>query len=105
MPKRPVFGSIGQFLEVLRAARQARREGAQSVGLFGSRRRGDYKKEDADADVMVVREGASNLGHYDFKENDVHVVTTPPTIEGDSANSQALRKMREETRWLWKKKE
>ena len=101
----PIFDSISQLFAFLGVVREEKKKGAEAVGVFGSRRRGDHKIGKSDVDVMVTQEGVSNYGEYEFGgEEGINVVRTPPVVEGEKPNDVELRKMREETRWVWSRK-
>ena len=53
------FDNRTHYFEVLNTARQARREGADRVALFGSRLRGEHTPNESDTDILIVKEGTS----------------------------------------------
>ena len=61
------FDNRTHYFEVLNTARQARREGADRVALFGSRLRGEHTPNESDTDILIVKEGTSAYGEYDWR--------------------------------------
>lgn len=101
--KHRIFDSPAQAAEFRRVVEQEREKaGTKRIGLFGSRERGDQIAGKSDIDVMVEREGAPNVGVYEYRgsRRDINVVTVPPTVEGESTNSKFLNGIKGKTRWL-----
>ena len=99
-----IFDSEAQFFGFLKKARTEKLGGAEAVGLFGSRARGDHTPEKSDVDMMVEKK-VSQWGEYvPHDENNIQVVRAPDEITGNDPNSEALKNMRGETRWIWREK-
>lgn len=99
-----IFDTKDQFFGFLKKAREEKKNGADAIGLFGSRSRGDHISGKSDVDMMVVK-NVSNWGEYTLHdENNIQVVRAPNEVEGNHPNDEALRHMKKETRWVWKRK-
>ncbi|NCN03721.1 MAG: nucleotidyltransferase domain-containing protein [Candidatus Pacebacteria bacterium] len=99
-----IFDNESQFYNFLRKARLEKKDGADAVGLFGSRSRGDHVPGKSDIDIMVEKK-VSKWGEYTMHDKDnIHVVRAPNNIDGNHPNDHALRRMREQTRWVWRRK-
>lgn len=95
------FDDSEGFFDTLHTVRDERNRGAKRVGLFGSRAAGTHKPGESDTDIMVEKDGINPKGEYEYRKGGkLHIVRTPPTIEGDDPNSRALKDMKEKTHWL-----
>ncbi|PIY80795.1 MAG: hypothetical protein COY80_01065 [Candidatus Pacebacteria bacterium CG_4_10_14_0_8_um_filter_42_14] len=98
------FDNKEQWLGFLKTARNERDNGADGVGLFGSRSRGDHKPGESDVDVFVEK-NVHQMGEYTGHDGqNIQVVRAPGKITDESANGKALQAMKDETRWVWRRK-
>lgn len=93
-----IFESKEQFFATLKILREERKKGAERVGIFGSRKRGDHKPT-SDVDIISEFEDSTLLGLKQVHRGDIHLISTQTANNDSGANL-----IRNTTRWLWKKK-
>jgi len=100
------FDDQSHFKEVLNVAKQAKKDGAVAVGLFGSRLRGTQRIGESDTDLLILKENVVPVGEYHWSGRDkrIQIVTIPPNLLPTNQNSRFLLARQKEARWIWKKR-
>lgn len=92
------FENKEQFFATLNTVRKDRKQGADRVGIFGSRKGGNHKPT-SDVDIISEIKDPTLLGLKQNRYGDIHLISIQP-----SNNSSGANLIRNTTRWLWRRR-